>query len=554
MRAAIAGSAGSVRAVIYARRSQQHQDASVETQVEEARRFVLKKGWTLVAEYRDDDKNTGRKEFQKRKEFLRLLADANENKFDVVVVRDNTRLGGDTSRTMRAIEDLKDEGVAVWYYITGTEVRLETWIDKATFAIQNAASEGERDGISSRTFEALMVRARAGFNAGGACYGYDNVPILEGSVKKRTEYKLNESQAAVVREVFQMYAEGEGLRAIAKALNGRGVPSPWAGKRGTGSWSLGVIRPMLLRERYRGVIVYGRMKKTYKRGTKVRIRRPDDELVRVEAPHLRIVPEDLWNTVQERFQDNARKPWKLTRGRKPRYMLSRLGRCAECGGPIHAKNGKQGQTPIKVYLCGYYQDRAACKNSLRRPVDDIDAKCVGWIKERLLQEDVILAVLAEVRRRVVEQSKETGPEIDQLEAQATALRREVSNLAEAIALTKGSVTALSEKLSERQDRLVTIEARLKLLNAAPDVLSLEVRRLEAGVRKRIAELREFLDRDVDEARKVIEAVLDGPLTFTPTKTPEGRRYEVTGRIATGDVLRVLSNPQKERPQRESNPR
>jgi DNA invertase Pin-like site-specific DNA recombinase len=38
-----------MRAVIYARRSQQHQDASVRTQTEEATRFIEAKGWTLVS-------------------------------------------------------------------------------------------------------------------------------------------------------------------------------------------------------------------------------------------------------------------------------------------------------------------------------------------------------------------------------------------------------------------------------------------------------------------------------------------------------------------------
>lgn len=78
------------------------------------------------------------------------------------------------------------------------------------------------------------------------------------------------------------------------------------------------------------------------------------------------------------------------------------------------------------------------------------------------------------------------------------------------------------------------------MKAAPEVLSLEVRRLEAGVRKRIEDLHELLDRDVEDARKVIESILDRPMKFTPVETAEGRRYEVTGRIATGDVLRVLS--------------
>jgi hypothetical protein len=48
-------------------------------------------------------------------------------------------------------------------------------------------------------------------------------------------------------------------------------------------------------------------------------------------------------------------------------------------------------------------------------------------------------------------------------------------------VTKGNVSALTPKLTERQERLSAIEARLRLLKAAQDVFSLEVRRIEAGV-------------------------------------------------------------------------
>jgi hypothetical protein len=173
----------------------------------------------------------------------------------------------------------------------------------------------------------------------------------------------------------------------------------------------------------------------------------------------------------------------------------------------------------------------------------VNAKCVSWLKERILREQVVLDILAEVRQRVAQQTTDAGSEVGQLEEQATTLRREITNLAEAVALTKGSVTALAEKLAARQERLASTEARLQLLKAAPEVLSLEVRRLEVGVRKRVEQLREFLDRDPEEARKILDALLDGPMVFTPIATPEGKRYEVTGRIATGDVLRVLSDPQ-----------
>ena len=515
--------------MIYARRSQVQQDASVETQVEEATRFIATKGWKLVDTYRDDDKNTGRREFVKRRAFNQLISDATEGKFDIVVVRDKTRLGGDTARTILAVEGLKDEGVSVWYYISDTLVRLDNWIEKVAFAIQSAASEGERDGISSRVFEALMVKARSGYNAGGSCFGYDNAPIFEGSVKKRTEYKINKRQAEIVRRIFRRYADGDGLRSIAKGLNAEGIPAPQAGRRGTGSWSLSVIRPMLLRERYVGRVVYGRTKKTYKKGTKVRLLRGDADVVRADVPHLQIVPTDLWEAVQARFKTNERKPWRLTPGRKPRYLLSRLARCSACGGPIHGKASKRGTMRSDVYLCGYYQDRAACKNSLRRPVADIDARCIGWIQDQLLCEKVVLEILAEVRRRVAEHSKDSGAEVAPVEQRATALRREISNLVEAIALTNGSVGELAAKLAERQGLLTIIESRISVLKAAPEVFSVEVDRLEVGVRSRLARLNDFLKRDTEEARKVIESCSTGRCNSPPSRPEQGGGTRLRGR-------------------------
>jgi hypothetical protein len=75
-----------------------------------------------------------------------------------------------------------------------------------------------------------------------------------------------------------------------------------------------------------------------------------------------------------------------------------------------------------------------------------------------------------------------------------------------------------------------------------------VRRHEVSVRKRLEQFRELLDREPAEAGKIVEALLDGPLTFRPIETTEGKRYEVTGRIATGTLLEVLPCPQRECPQ------
>ncbi len=44
---------------------------------------------------------------------------------------------------------------------------------------------------------------------------------------------IDETEAAIVRRIFTLYAEGDGLTRIAKRLNADGVP---AARGGTGSW------------------------------------------------------------------------------------------------------------------------------------------------------------------------------------------------------------------------------------------------------------------------------------------------------------------------------
>jgi DNA invertase Pin-like site-specific DNA recombinase len=69
--------------------------------------------------------------------------------------------------------------------------------------VRNFAAELEREKIASRTREHLMTKARAGYNAGGRCYGYDNVEIRDGERRTRVEYVINPEQAKIVREIFE---------------------------------------------------------------------------------------------------------------------------------------------------------------------------------------------------------------------------------------------------------------------------------------------------------------------------------------------------------------
>ena len=525
-----------MRAAIYVRRStEEHQIASLEVQTGEARRYIAAKGWTIADEHVYPDDAISRAEFKKRPGLISLLVAAERKAFDVVVCRDETRLGGDTYRTGIVIQDLLDAGAKLVYYFTDEEVSLDTAIDKFLVAARSFASELEREKIAGRTLEHLQTKARRGLNVGGRVYGYDNIEVKEGERRVRVEYRVNEDQASIVREIFTRHVAGDGLKKIAKDLNARGVLSP----RG-GGWCIGAIQPMLTRERYCGVLVWGKRAKTYRGGTKVRVARPANEWTRIEVPELRIISDDLWAAVQAKR--SRRQSFGRTRGggNTPRYMLSGIGRCGDCGGPMQAVNGRAAHVVIKVYACTYHRERGTCGNTLRRPVETVDAVVIEWMQRNVLQESVIASVMAEIRKRLSGSDGERAAEIELLGKERTKLRREIARLAEAIVSTDAAPGTLVRMMAEKERALSDADARIKVLRTAPAALDLEVRRIEKEARKKLDDLAGALNRHPEAARRFIESLLDGPITFAP----QGKRYRLTGQCAirlSGVPSGTLSN-------------
>ncbi|MDI1437471.1 recombinase family protein [Polyangium sorediatum] len=541
-----------LRTALYARRStDEHQMASLDVQREEGARFVEAEGGTHAPDNLFVDDAVSRAEFKKRPGLIALLNAAKAGEFDAVVVRDESQLGGDTFRSGLVIQDILESGVRLFYYYTGEEVTLDGAVDKFMIAARSFAAELEREKTSQRTHEHLLTKARRGLVVGGRVYGYDNAEVLNGEQRVRVEYKINEEQAAIVRELFKRYADGEGLRSIVKDLNARRIPPPRAGKRGTGSWATSAVWSMLRRERYRGILVWNTREKTYKGGTKVRIARDPSEWIRAEAPQLRIVDDEAWFAVQARAQTQEHRESRRGAGRPARHLLSGLARCGQCGGPMTVTNGKRSYETVKVYGCAYSRDRGktVCANTLRRPVDGINDAVARWISETVLSEELLLDVLQNVRERLTERTTKTTTDLPRMEKEAARLRTEIDRLVTALATVDQKPEAVIRGIADRQEELSALEARLRGAKAAPEAIQLELRRMEAEARKRLDELKGTLTRKPEQAREVIRMLFEGPIKLTPIETPKGsgsgwRDPRTCGPCSRLDVL-------NQRPQRDS---
>jgi site-specific DNA recombinase len=315
---------------------------------------------------------------------------------DVVVCRDQSRIGRKATQTTLVIEELVQERRArLFYYAERREVSMGTATDSAMVHMRGTGHQMELEANRSRTAEALRKRVLGGKLAGGRCYGYLNVqhPDSDGR-RKNTVAVGQDEQAKVVLQIFTWYAEGRGLVWIAKRLNAQHVPNPSHGKRGTGSWAPTAIRSILRNERYRGVYVHGRFDRPRKGGKRLTIKADESRIIRLEVPEWRIIPEPLWQKVEARFTAQAHlvardgNPW---RAGHPRHPLSGLGRCARCGGPITVTTTKRGQKTIQSYSCAYAIKRGetVCTVSIRQPRDVVEGAIVRHLLDHVLTPEVV---------------------------------------------------------------------------------------------------------------------------------------------------------------------
>src|SRR5262249_54567747 len=155
-------------------------------------------------------------------------------------------------------------------------VDTKTAINRLMVNIKSFAASHEAEASSKRTREQKLKRYAERANVDGKVYGYHNV----GDPKNRHR-EIVPKEAAIVKRIFQMSADGLGLLRIVKALNGEKIPSP----TGRG-WATTGIREMLHRELYRGVSVYGKTRWEWRDGGKFKVNVPEKEWQRVAAPEL----------------------------------------------------------------------------------------------------------------------------------------------------------------------------------------------------------------------------------------------------------------------------
>jgi DNA invertase Pin-like site-specific DNA recombinase len=218
--------------------------------------------------------------------------------FDIILLDDSSRLARNTKDALTFFEQLNFAGIRLIAVSQGIDSDNEqSHVLVTVHGMVDSLYVKELAKKTHRGLEGLMLRDQ---HTGGHCFGYDSVSVPGTSGKHLV---INESEAAVVRRIFEMSADGQSLKTIAKTLNRECVPPPRprAGNQ-YGTWCHTCIREMLRRDLYIGKVIWNSSRFVKTPGTNKRVRRarPESEWRVVSHPELRVVSDELWQHVQER--------------------------------------------------------------------------------------------------------------------------------------------------------------------------------------------------------------------------------------------------------------
>src|SRR5262249_21628668 len=146
-----------------------------------------------------------------------------------------------------------------------------------------------------------------------------------------------------------------------------------------------------------------------RRGTKVRVRRAEDQWERHTAPRPAIVPHDLWAAVQRlggisRGQFPPRAAAAEAAGGREAFPLPGLTPRATGGhSPTNKKDSRSGHA---VYKCSWNNERGktACPNGLSVPVREAEEMVLNTLLCDVLDPVVIIRHMDEVREQALKEA------------------------------------------------------------------------------------------------------------------------------------------------------
>jgi site-specific DNA recombinase len=245
----------------------------------------------------------------------------------------------------------------------------------------------------------------------------------------------------------------------------------------------------------------------------------------MQAPHLRIVSDEVWGAVERRLAvvkasfAAGTSPGLCCRSFSAQYLLSGFLKCGVCESKMVVVSGR-GQSGRARYGCPMKHARGVCTNNLHIRQDRLEREVVSGLQRQVLREDVASYALAEFKRQYKAKVEGVRSHLGTLQQEREKLKLEISNLAAIIAQGRQSPALLAE-LEKRERRLTEISD--EIFSSSENGLDAKLKEIEDFVMRRLVDIHGLLTGDVQRAKSELAKHCSGI-----TLTPQGQTYQISG--------------------------
>ncbi len=487
-----------IKAVIYARFSSHNQrEESLDAQVRACMERAKQLGYTVIEVYKDFALSATS---DNRPEFQRMIADAEKKKFNVLLVHKLDRFSRDRYDSANYKRKLKIFGVqlmSVTENLDGSpeSIILESVIEgMGQYYSANLArevSKGQRE-------TALQCKHLGGFPP----LGYDVDPITR-------QYVINETEAKIIRLIFEKYSNGVGYNQILEYLNNHGfLTKSYTNKAGVHRegkpFSKGSLNTILKSEKYVGTFVFNRKLEKDVTGKRRPEWRPEEEWIKVENGMPAIIDRETFDKVQIKLAVNHKNGGKFKA--KEVYLLSSLVVCGECGSSMYGNTRNCGRSKSKYssYRCSNRANHKGCSNKEIRK-EYLDNCVLDMLHDKLFSTQSIkklATMLSDYNRK---QSASNKGEVSQVQRESQEIQGKINTIVRLVAESGISIETVKDEIKALEDRqrflsdylkelmlkdsaMITDEVILDLINRSKDFVKT----------KNIPQCRNFIENYVEK--------------------------------------------------------
>lgn len=448
------------------------ESSSVTNQRNIITRFINENDNFIIVDEYVDDGYTGTN--FNRPAFQRMIKDIEKGKINTVITKDLSRLGRDYIDTGRYVQRYFPENRVRYIALLDGIDTLEDAGMNDIAPFKSVINDMYVKDISKKITSALKERKTAGnFLAVTAPYGYKKNP--------ENKYKLviNEEEAKVVKYIFRLYLQGNGLTKIAKILTEEEIPVPGISRNiGTtrktklyNCWKQTTISRILKNPVYIGNLEqFKRKKVNYK--SKKRVTVPKEDRVICYNTHEPIIKKEDFDEVQKIITENKA----FSKSTKHDYLFKGFLYCADCGAKLYLtysdyaykKYGEYRYTTVCYTYSKYYNQCSRHSNSIpileKILIENIKKVCNAYLN-RDLEKELIEMVEKENKRNVLEQ--EYNKKIDNIETKIEDLNLCIRNLymdKVKNVITEKDYIELSKNFTQERDKLINEKEELLKLS------------------------------------------------------------------------------------------